>query len=95
VTILVLAVAGRMLRDYGSLASLRRPAVLLMLLLAGQIALGAWTVWSEKSALIATAHVAVGAAMLATAWVLTLRCYRDVAPRRSEEAEFGLARSPA
>lgn len=94
VAILVLAVAGRMLRDYGRLASLRRPAVLLMVLLATQIALGAWTVWSEKSALVATAHVAVGAAMLATAWVLTLRCYRDVAPIRAEQLDFDLARSP-
>ncbi|HKQ47762.1 MAG TPA: COX15/CtaA family protein [Phycisphaerae bacterium] len=93
VAILVLAVAGRMLRDHGRLASLRRPAVLLMVLLAVQIALGAWTVWSEKSALIATAHVAIGAAMLATAWVLTLRCYRDVAPIRQEQLEFDLARS--
>jgi len=94
VTILVLAAAGRILRDYGRHASLRRPAVLLLVLLAGQIALGGWTVWSEKAALVATAHVAVGAAMLATAWVLTLRCYRDVVPNRGKAlVELSLARS--
>ena len=30
-----------------------------------QITLGAWTIWSNKAADIATAHVAVGATMLA------------------------------
>jgi heme A synthase len=33
-------------------------------LLVGQITLGAWTIWSNKAADIATAHVAVGATML-------------------------------
>jgi cytochrome c oxidase assembly protein subunit 15 len=35
------------------------------LLLAGQITLGAWVIWSNKAADIATAHVALGAIMLA------------------------------
>jgi cytochrome c oxidase assembly protein subunit 15 len=35
------------------------------LVLAGQIALGAWVIWSNKAADIATAHVALGAIMLA------------------------------
>ena len=35
------------------------------LLLACQITLGAWVIWSNKAADIATAHVAVGAIMLA------------------------------
>jgi cytochrome c oxidase assembly protein subunit 15 len=35
------------------------------LLLACQITLGAWVIWSNKAADIATAHVAVGATMLA------------------------------
>lgn len=34
-------------------------------LLATQVTLGAWTIWSNKAADIATAHVAVGATMLA------------------------------
>lgn len=36
-----------------------------VIFLAGQITLGAWTIWSNKAADIATAHVAVGATMLA------------------------------
>src|SRR5204862_4403589 len=35
------------------------------LLLASQIILGAWVIWSNKAADIATAHVAIGATMLA------------------------------
>jgi len=33
-------------------------------LVFGQIALGAWTVWSDKAADVTTAHVAVGALIL-------------------------------
>ncbi len=36
-----------------------------VILLAVQITLGAWTIWSNKAADVATAHVAVGATMLA------------------------------
>jgi cytochrome c oxidase assembly protein subunit 15 len=35
------------------------------LLLVSQITLGAWVIWSNKAADIATAHVALGAIMLA------------------------------
>ena len=49
-----------------------------VLLLACQVTLGAWTIWSNKAADIATAHVAVGATMLAfgisiSAFALRLR----------------------
>jgi cytochrome c oxidase assembly protein subunit 15 len=36
-----------------------------LFLLACQVTLGAWTIWSNKAADVATAHVAVGATMLA------------------------------
>jgi heme a synthase len=44
-----------------------------------QFTLGAWTIWSNKAADIATAHVAVGAIMLSfgvTAWALCSRILR-------------------
>ncbi len=44
---------------------LARLADVWFLLLACQITLGAWVIWSNKAADIATAHVAVGATMLA------------------------------
>ena len=46
---------------------LRKLANLWLGLVILQIALGAWTIWSNKAADIATAHVAVGAATFATA----------------------------
>jgi len=46
------------------------------LLLACQITLGAWIIWSNKAADIATAHVAVGATMLALGVALSAICLR-------------------
>jgi len=55
------------------------------LLLACQITLGAWVIWSNKAADIATAHVAVGATMLAvgvtiSAISLRLSQFSEAAP---------------
>ena len=49
-------------RDAGLLS---RFTDLWFLLLAGQITLGAWVIWSNKAADVATTHVAVGATMFA------------------------------
>jgi cytochrome c oxidase assembly protein subunit 15 len=54
-----------------------------LVLLAFQITLGAWTIWSNKAADVATAHVATGATMLAfgvTISALTLRGRRISEP---------------
>jgi heme a synthase len=48
------------------------------LLLACQITLGAWVIWSNKAADIATAHVAVGATMFALGVTLSAVCLRLV-----------------
>jgi cytochrome c oxidase assembly protein subunit 15 len=56
-----------------------------LLFLLCQITLGAWTIWSNKAADIATAHVAVGATMLAFGVVVSARSMRGervVAPVR-------------
>ena len=45
-------------------------------LVACQIALGAWTVWSNKAADIATAHVAIGAVIFALGVALVAICIR-------------------
>ena len=66
-------------------ARLRRPAGLLLLLLLGQVVLGAATIWTGRQPEVATAHQAVGAAVLATAVLLAFRgLYRT-----------GSARAPA
>jgi heme a synthase len=46
------------------------------LLLACQITLGAWVIWSNKAADIATTHVAVGATMFALGVALSAICLR-------------------
>lgn len=45
-------------------AALRRLSALWLFLVMVQIGLGAWTIWSNKAADIATTHVAVGASIL-------------------------------
>lgn len=44
--------------------SLKRLSILWATILVCQLTLGAWTIWSNKAADVATAHVAVGATML-------------------------------
>jgi cytochrome c oxidase assembly protein subunit 15 len=58
------------------------------LLLACQITLGAWVIWSNKAADIATAHVAIGAIMLAFGVIISTISLRlsqssEAAPTRS------------
>jgi cytochrome c oxidase assembly protein subunit 15 len=67
------------------------PAILMLGLTACQVALGGLTVLSGTAVWIATAHVAVGALILATSVVLTLRGYRHLEPVSSitlEEEKF-------
>jgi cytochrome c oxidase assembly protein subunit 15 len=65
---------------------LQRPALLACALVGLQITLGALTVWSAKAVLPTTAHVAVGAALLATTFLLALRAPRLLAVARSTAA---------
>lgn len=44
------------------------------LLLALQITLGAWVIWSNKAADVATTHVAIGATMLAVGVTISMIC---------------------
>ena len=53
-------------RRLGKKDPLTRLAVFWLALIAGQIALGAWTIWSNKAADVATAHVLAGALSLVT-----------------------------
>lgn len=63
---------------------LSRFADVWFLLLACQLTLGAWVIWSNKAADVATTHVAVGATMLALGVALSTICLRLV--RRSGSA---------
>ena len=91
VAIVLLATMRLAIVRHGDIRSIRMLAWAGIGLLCVQIALGAWTVWSGKHPYIATAHVAVGAATLGTAWLLTLQAHRrlQVASSRDHPALEG------
>jgi cytochrome c oxidase assembly protein subunit 15 len=73
VSILVLWTVARVFTSYRDRPALTHPALLLLALLLTQISLGAMTIWSGRAVLPTTAHVAIGAAVLATSLALTIR----------------------
>jgi len=56
--------------------SLNRLSILWVVFLFVQLTLGGWTIWSNKAADVATAHVAVGAAMLCFGVSISAICWR-------------------
>lgn len=76
VSALILAVTGHTMYWYGRRGELRRPALLLVVLLVGQVTLGALTVLTGKQYVVNSLHVVTGAMLLGTSLVLTLRAYR-------------------
>ena len=78
----ILVCVGRVAWRIGapvSEAPLRRLAFLWLALIFIQIGLGAWTIWSNKAADVATAHVLVGALSLVTGVVGCLISFRRFA----------------
>jgi cytochrome c oxidase assembly protein subunit 15 len=74
--IAVIAFCVQVLKDASDLTALRRLSILWVALFCLQFALGAWTIWGNKAADVATTHVAVGAIMLSfgvSAWALSWR----------------------
>lgn len=72
----VIAFARRVSRDAPRSSALRRLSILWVALVICQIALGAWTIWSNKAADVATAHVALGAVMLSFGVSISAICWR-------------------
>ena len=72
---LALATAARVLAAHRDDPRRVRPALWLLVLVAIQVSLGASIIWSRKAVLPTTAHVAVGAAILAVSLVLALRSH--------------------
>jgi cytochrome c oxidase assembly protein subunit 15 len=64
IAISVVSFCLRVRRDARGFVALKRLSIFWAVLVASQITLGAWTIWSNKAADVATAHVAVGAIML-------------------------------
>ena len=80
VTLTVLALSGHVLAHHRARAELRRPAVLMLLLVAAQITLGAYTVLSGKHYIVNSLHVVTGATVLVTSVVVALRVLRGIFP---------------
>ena len=74
--IAVIAFCVRVLTEASQVNALRRLSILWVVLFFLQFTLGAWTIWSNKAADVATTHVAVGAIMLSfgvSAWAICSR----------------------
>jgi cytochrome c oxidase assembly protein subunit 15 len=91
VTIAVLILVGKAVRR----PPLRWLALTLIVLLATQITLGALVVILRKPADLTSAHVAVGALTLMTAFVLTVRSWRLYMPRHESQPQHGFDVMPA
>ena len=76
VTIAIIATAVYVRTHHRSRRELVRPAMLLVVLLAEQIMLGAFVIWSALQPIVNTVHVVNGALVLGTSLVLTLRSHK-------------------
>jgi cytochrome c oxidase assembly protein subunit 15 len=95
VTLIALWVVARVEAQHAAEPLLRRPARLLVALVAAQVSLGALTVWSGRAVLPTTLHVAVGAGVLAASVVLALRAWRLLEPAAPALRHPELARGEA
>src|SRR6266576_3352894 len=78
----VIAFSSRVWRNVPEIPALKRLSMLWVAFLFGQLTLGAWTIWRNKAADIATAHVAVGAIMLSFGLSISAICWRLVTVSR-------------
>ncbi|MCE0522968.1 MAG: COX15/CtaA family protein [Methylacidiphilales bacterium] len=89
ITVAILAAAAAMWLTPGAAPILRRWSAVWVGLVFLQFALGAFTIWTNKAADIATAHVAVGALTLVLGALLTAMSWR--LQSRAELAKKGAA----
>src|SRR5881394_3971719 len=80
----VIAFPSRAWRVAPFIPMLKTLSLFWVALIACQITLGGWTIWSNKAADIATAHVAVGATMLSFGVSICAICWRILQGQRSE-----------
>jgi heme a synthase len=86
----VAAAAGLAVKRLGKKDSLTKLAFFWLALIFTQIGLGAWTIWSDKAADIATLHVMVGALSLVTGVLWCLIAFgRSGASLEIKTASFG------
>jgi heme a synthase len=78
VTAMIVWTFSRISRSYSDHRLLFRPALVMMVLVAIQLILGAITVWTAKAVFPTTVHVLTGALVLGSSFLLTLRAYAMV-----------------
>jgi cytochrome c oxidase assembly protein subunit 15 len=99
--ILVAAAAWLSWKRLGGKNPLAKLAWSWLALIVSQIALGAWTVWSNKAADVATAHVLVGALSLVTGALWCIIAFRrpmslpEIVPATTISGAFAAARAMA
>ncbi|MBI4471566.1 MAG: COX15/CtaA family protein, partial [Acidobacteria bacterium] len=81
VTAMVLWTFVRIARSYSDHRLLYRPALAMIILVSIQLTLGALTIWTSKAVVPTTAHVATGALVLGTSFLLTVRAFAMVLTR--------------
>jgi cytochrome c oxidase assembly protein subunit 15 len=86
IAVTVVAFCLRVWREARHVAALRRLSIFWVALVVCQITLGAWTIWSNKAADVATAHVAVGATMLSFGVSICAICWRILQGQRNERS---------
>jgi cytochrome c oxidase assembly protein subunit 15 len=91
----VITFALRVRRDAPRFAALKRLSMFWVVLVICQIALGALTIWSNKAADVATAHVALGAVMLSFAVSISAICWHILAVPRHDAPGGRALRIPA
>lgn len=82
VSIAIIATVFQIVIHHRKERRLLLPALSLIVSLALQITLAAYTIWTQKAVIPTTAHVATGAFILANCLVLTLRSYLYLKPRQ-------------
>jgi len=86
IAVAVVVFCLRVWREARHVAALRRLSIFWVALVVCQITLGAWTIWSNKAADVATAHVAGGATTLSFGVSICAICWRILQGQRSERS---------
>jgi len=86
IAVAVIAFCVRVWRNTRQITALRRLSILWVAFLFVQLTLGAWTIWSNKAADVATAHVAIGATMLSFGVSICAICWRISQTPRDERS---------
>ncbi len=90
ITVLIAGCAWLAWRRLGGKDALTKLALFWFVLILAQIGLGAWTIWSNKAADVATLHVMVGALSLVTGALWCIIAFgRSASSRQTVVATFG------